>query len=437
VRGFALAAAFVAAAFLPGQRLGVAVPAVAALMLLAASAAFRVSALRVVLGVLSLALAAQASLLDATWVLALDLAAAWVLASIAASGVALEALTAPALRLRHVPAIVPRPSEQQEPALRGVATGAAVVVPFLLLFLSADAAFAGFAGDLPLPSSASLPGRLALLALVLAAALGLGLAARHPLTEWEPFPGRRLSLAEWWIPLALLDALFVAFVAVQFAVLFGGNDQVLETAGLTYAEYARSGFWQLLAATALTFVVVGVVLAYADVRNTRDSLILRLLLGLLCTLALVVLVSALHRLRLYEDAFGLTRLRLLAETIALWLGAMLVLATGAVAPRAVLARVGTLAVVATAVGLLAFSLSSPDRRVADRNVARWRQTGMIDIDYLRTLSADAVPALVRLPLPERRRATVDLREQLRSGDPWGSANLSRTRARRLLGLSGS
>ena len=115
---------------------------------------------------------------------------------------------------------------------------------------------------------------------------------------------------------------------------------------------------------------------------------------------------------------------------------MLVLATGAGAARAVLARVGTLAVVATAAGLLAFSLSSPDRRVAERNVDRWRQTGMIDIGYLRTLSADAVPALVELPEPERRRATMDLREQLRS-DPWGSANLSRIRARRLLGLSGS
>ena len=49
------------------------------------------------------------------------------------------------------------------------------------------------------------------------------------------------------IPLTLLDALFLAFVIVQLAVLFGGHDRVLRTTGLTYAEYARSGFWQLLA----------------------------------------------------------------------------------------------------------------------------------------------------------------------------------------------
>ena len=63
----------------------------------------------------------------------------------------------------------------------------------------------------------------------------------------EPRALRRLSRAEWVIPLALLDALFLAFVIVQLAVLFGGHDRVLRTTGLTYAEYARSGFWQLLA----------------------------------------------------------------------------------------------------------------------------------------------------------------------------------------------
>jgi chemotaxis response regulator CheB len=48
------------------------------------------------------------------------------------------------------------------------------------------------------------------------------------------------------------------------------------------------------------------------------------------------------------------------------------------------------------------------------------------------LSADAVPALVELPLPERRWATMVLRNKLGPGDPWSSANLSRTRARRML-----
>ena len=432
MRSFALAAALVAAASLPGERLGVAVPMVAALMLLGAGAGVRVSPLRLVLGLLALVLAAQAALLDAGWVVWLDLATAWVLASLAAAGPALAAIAAPLRGLLLVPAATPRPSSRWTPALRGSALGAVLLLPFALLFLSADAAFAGFAGQLPLPSGPSLPGRIATLVLVLAGALGLGLATRLERQPGESRVRGRLSFAEWAIPLMLLDTLFLAFVAVQLAVLFGGHDRVLHTSGLTYAEYARSGFWQLLVVAALTFAVTGLAWTFADVRTRRESLLFRGLLGALLCLTLVVLASALHRLSLYEDAFGLTRLRLLAEGIALWLGGLLLLIGASGAFAAVRARWAPAAVLLTAGGLLVFSLANPERRIAERNIDRWKATGLIDVDYLADLSADAVPALVRLPLPERQLATAILQDKLRHGDPWSSANVSRSRARELL-----
>lgn len=432
MRGFALAAALTAAAFLPGNRLGVAVPVVAALMLAAAGVALRVSALRLALGLLALALAAQAALLDATWVVALDLAVAWALASFAAGGLTVAALTAPGTRLRQAPALLPQASKRHVPALRGSAIGAVVVLPFLLLFLSADAVFAGFAEDLPLPSGDSLLGRVSILAVVLAAALGLGLTARSRLSEWGRLPRTRLSFIEWVIPLALLDLLFLAFVTVQLAVLFGGHDRVLATEGLTYAEYARSGFWQLLAVSTLTFAVLGAALIYARTSGRRESVVLRVLLGGLCALAFVVVVSALRRLGLYEDTFGLTRLRLLVETVELWLGMLLLLVAAAIMAPAARQRLAPIAVLATSIGLLAFSFSDPDRRIAERNVERWRNSGTIDLDYLAGLSADATPALVELPARQRKSATSRIRERIAEDDPWSSANRSRARARDLL-----
>jgi uncharacterized protein DUF4153 len=316
--------------------------------------------------------------------------------------------------------------------LRGSALGAVLLLPFALLFLSADAAFAGFAGDLPLPSGASLPGRIWTLGLVLAGALGLGLAPRVERVPGESRMRRRLSFAEWAIPLALLDALFLAFVIVQLAVLFGGHDRVLRTTGLTYAEYARSGFWQLLAVAAMTFAMIGVVWKLAAVHTRRDGIVIRVLLGALVCLTIVIVVSAFHRLRVYEEAFGLTRLRLLTETTALWLGCMLLLVGAAGAVTAVRIRLAPAALLLTTAGLLAFSLGNPERRIAERNIDRWEATGRIDVDYLADLSADAVPALVQLPLPERQRATAIVQYRLRYGDPWSSANLSRSRARGLL-----
>ena len=99
------------------------------------------------------------------------------------------------------------------------------------------------------------------------------------------------------------------FVALQFTTLFGGERHVLDTAGLTYAEYARSGFGQLLAVAALTLAVVAAARRWAR----DDGILLNALLAALCLLTLVVLISALKRLGLYEETFGFTRLRLAAH----------------------------------------------------------------------------------------------------------------------------
>jgi hypothetical protein len=407
---------------------------VAVLVALAVAAATRPSLDVLLLGIPALALASFAFVLDAGWVLALDLTAACVLAALAVSGARLEALAAPFAHLAETPALVPPAPARSVPALRGALFGGLLVVPFGALFWTADAAFAELGGRIPAPSAQSLLERTLLFGLVLAGALGLALAARATLPPRGPRKHRRLALLEWAIPLGCLDALFLAFVAVQLTVLFGGHDHVLETAGLTYSEYAREGFWQLLAAAVLTLAVVGGATVYARPETRGQRYLLRFLLGSLCALTIVVLVSALHRLRLYEEAYGLTRLRLLAEVFALWLGVLFALVLAAGARRGVRAQLPRIAVATTAAGLILFSLACPDRLIAERNVERWRTTGEIDRSYLRTLSADAVPALVELPQRSRRFVLADVERELAEDEPWHSENLSRRRARELLGV---
>ena len=60
-----------------------------------------------------------------------------------------------------------------------------------------------------------------------------------------------LGATEIGVMLGLLDLLFAAFVAVQVRYFFGGSALVHATTGLTYAEYARRGFFQLLTVAAL------------------------------------------------------------------------------------------------------------------------------------------------------------------------------------------
>jgi hypothetical protein len=68
MRTAALAAALCAAAVLPGERLGLAVPVIAALVLATCLPAARRSAAAAACTILAVALAAQAALLDASWI---------------------------------------------------------------------------------------------------------------------------------------------------------------------------------------------------------------------------------------------------------------------------------------------------------------------------------------------------------------------------------
>jgi hypothetical protein len=432
VRAAALAAALAAAAFLPGEPLGIGVPLVAVLVAVTARTGTPMGAQGAVLGTLALLLAAMPAVLDAGWVAALDLAAAWLLACAAVGGLTLVAPLGPLVRLRGAPALAPGVPAGIAPALRGTLLGGLLVVPFGALFVQADAAFSELAAGIPLPSLGSLPGRVAVFTLVLLAAVGLALAARWPVRARIAPPARKLAPWEWLIPLGLLVALFLAFVLVQLTVLFGGRRHVLETAGVTYAEYARQGFWQLLAAAGLTLVVIGAALAFAATPERKHRVTLRLLLGALCGLTIVVLLSALHRLLLYEEAFGLTRSRLLAEAVAVWLGGLFALLVAAGLVRAVRVNLARIVVVGTAAALLAFSLADPDALVAERNVDRWRDTGKIDVAYLQELSADAAPALAELPPHLRVEALRPLGDRLEQPEPWSSFNLSRDEARDVL-----
>jgi hypothetical protein len=431
MRALALLAGLLAASVVPGAPPGIGVTVVALLVAATAATTARRSRELVLFGAPALVLSSFPALLDARWVVLVDLLAAWVFAALAVGGPRLVALLAPLTSIPQIAALLPESSSRAAPALRGLVIGTTLAIPFAALFLTADAAFASIADDTPRPDLESLAGRVLAFTAVLLGALGFALAARHRRSDRALERRSRLALLEWALPLGILDALFLAFVAVQVTVLFGGHDHVLRTSGLTYAEYARQGFWQLLAAAALTLVVVKGAAIFAGPRTRSERLLLRGLVALLCLLTIVVVASAIHRLRLYESAFGLTRPRLAAEAFALWLAGTfaLLLLLGAVQragafPRAVLAW--------AAVALIGFSIANPDARIAERNVDRWRETGRIDLEYGSRLSADATPALSRLPAPLRDEALAEITEKLSREEPWSSANLSRRHARNLL-----
>ena len=202
---------------------------------------------------------------------------------------------------------------------------------------------------------------------------------------------------------------------------------MLDTAGLSYAEYAREGFYQLLVVAFLTLAVVAVASRRRGERSGRRPTPVELLLGLLCALTLVVLVSALRRLGLLEDTYGFTVTRLLGHAATLWVGAVLIIVAVAGATRRT-ALVPRAVVAVSAAGILAFSLLNPEGLVAGQNVDRYERTGKIDTWYLMELGPDATPALARLPRPLARRLVEQTTREAPGDDGFFEQNLARVRA---------
>jgi Domain of unknown function (DUF4173) len=103
---------------------------------------------------------------------------------------------------------------------------------------------------------------------------------------------------------------------------------------------------------------------------------------------------------LYSEAYGLTVLRVLAVVVEAWLALVLVMVAVAGARRRG-SWVPRATVLSGAALFSALALTGPDAVVAASHVERFERTGAVDVSYLSQLSADAAPALARLPEPYR------------------------------------
>lgn len=292
-------------------------------------------------------------------------------------------------RADHAPSAL----RQLAPAVgRGLLLAVPIVMVLGALLASADGVFASFF-DVPTPSVENPFLHLALIGTGASVVAGLVHWSRDPIDPSDA-TGRPLGPVETLIVLAGLTVLYALFAVAQLLAAAGGDDRVRESTGLTYAEYARTGFFQLLWAAAITIVVLLGIRALARPGTARQQVATRIVSAATCALTLVVVGSAITRLGLYRDAYGLTMLRLACTTFA-WLLGVAFLLLGA---RMLQANgrdwlpASYLAVAVVALGW--WNVSNPEAVVVETNLDRATVTGKLDVDYLDTMSDDAIPAVL-------------------------------------------
>jgi hypothetical protein len=323
---------------------------------------------------------------------------------------------------------------------RGVLLAAPLLLLFGTLLVAADAIFERLVIDIFGFDLADVFSHLFLVCLfawITAGLLWAGLIARVPGNLALPRPGIvSLGIVEVGMVLGLLDLMFLTFVVIQIRYLFGGAGRVAASTDLTYAEYARHGFFELVTVTALALPLLLVAHWLLRAANRAHERIFKALAGILVGLLFVIVASALQRMYLYQQEFGLTELRLYTTAFMLWISSVLVWFVLTVL-RARRERFAFGALVAGFTAIFAINAINPDALIASTNIDRMEEGKRFDAYYLTTLSADAVPVLVE-SLPEigdkrlRKDYTVkqDLVHRWDTRRPdWRTWNLSRSRAR--------
>ncbi len=220
--------------------------------------------------------------------------------------------------------------------------------------------------------------------------------------DWQNFDNLSLppvftfGTVETVIILGLVDLLFLSFVIVQVPYLFGGMDFIQTTPDFKLAHYARRGFGELVAVSALVLPIL-LVTHWLIRRETRlPERIFKILAGIQIALLFVIMASAVQRLLLLtgELGYGLTTVRFYPMVVMIWLAVVFGWFALTVF-RGARNHFAWGALWSAIVILGATNLMNPDAFIAKTNIALMNQGREFDTAYnAHQLSDDAIPAVL-------------------------------------------
>ncbi len=336
------------------------------------------------------------------------------------------------------------------PVVRGLAIAIPVVFIFASLLSSADLVFNQKINDF-IKDNLNVEDlivnlfRLMLILLWAYALAGMFLHAalkskdEKLLGENRPLVKRFLGFTEAAIVLGSVGALFLVFVIIQFQYFFGGRANI-GVEGFTFSEYARRGFNELVTVGLLSLLLT---LGLSTVTKRETELQRRAYSGLsvaILAMVLVILLSAYDRLSLDMSWHGFSRLRLYPRVFLIWVGILFIVVVALEIARR--ERYFAFAAVLASFGFaISLSLVNVDATIAQHNVARAVEGFHFNVNYLSSLSTDAIPVLVdafhnkALPTPVHEGVGAALVCYMRSdaafrssGAHWQSFNLSQWRS---------
>ena len=193
---------------------------------------------------------------------------------------------------------------------------------------------------------------------------------------------------------SIVSLIYLIYCAIQILYLFIGMKAGLPEY-VTYAEYARGGFWELLFVSVINFIMV-LLCMYLF----RENIILKVILSIICGCTFVMILSSGYRMMMYVREYYLTFLRILV----LWFLIVLALILSGMVVSLYKKRFPLFHYIVVVVGVMyiGFSFSRPDVIVAKYDIAHWENMSGNDLYYLMygMSSIDAAPEIAKIDLDD-------------------------------------
>ncbi|MBU3144204.1 DUF4153 domain-containing protein [Clostridium sp. CF012] len=248
-----------------------------------------------------------------------------------------------------------------------------------------------------------------------------------------------------WEPVTILTIIFMInvvyllFSIVQFSYLYGGGNNFIPQE-FTYSEYARKGFFELVAVTIINFTILLSSMKFIKKDNKTINNISNVFLTILVAFTFNMLFSAHYKMSLYEQTYGFTYLRIFVHIFMLMLFMLFIVVLIGIWKRNMPLNKAIILI-----GLSMFILVNyinVDKIIASKNIDIYYKTQKIDVQYLRSLSYDAIPEILKLKedsnlgvAREVNKYLEDVKKELSEGHSWYEFNYSKYRARKLIDLN--
>lgn len=192
-----------------------------------------------------------------------------------------------------------------------------------------------------------------------------------------------------------LLAVYCIFFISQWQYYISGFEGILPKE-FSYAEYAREGFFQLLAVSVINLVIIVAAVVFTKRKTNRSPIALRVISVLYALATLVLVSTALAKMKMYIENYGLTVKRVFSSAFMIAIAVIFILIT--VKQFAPSFKVIPLSLAVSVAVMATLAFANVGDIVVTYNVERYISNDLSTVDIAATyeLGNAAVPELTEL-----------------------------------------